>query len=472
MTASLFPFNPILIVDDEPEILKAFQIALGSAGINNVVLCWDSRKVIPILLEKKIEAVLLDLFMPHISGDELLSRIVGDFPEIPVIVITGNNEVDRAVQCMKTGSFDYMVKPVEKSRLISVVKHAIEIRRLRNENKLLKEHILSGKLKNPEAFSDIITQNRSMMGLFQYAESIAKSSQPVLITGETGVGKELMAGAIHNLSCRKGSLVTVNAAGIDDSRFSDTLFGHVRGAFTGAEKTRKGMIEVASGGTLFLDEIGDLSPDSQVKLLRVLQEREYFPLGADLPKIADIKIVVAMNEDPVTLMDSGKFRKDIYYRLCFHHIHLPPLRERLDDLPLLMNHFFEIAARELGKKTPTPPLGLVNLLSNYDYPGNIRELKSMIYDSVAGHDSKVMPMNLFEAHIKKRMPVGRTPSETFSSPQSVLFPDSGPVPTLEAATHILVAEAMKRSGNNQTMAARFLGISRQRLGRYLKAVVR
>lgn len=472
MTASLFPSNPILLVDDEPEILKGFLIVLGSTGINNIVLCQDPREVMSILSEKTIEIILLDLIMPHISGDELLSRIVVDFPEIPVVVITGDSEVDRAVQCMKTGSFDYMVKPVDKNRLISVVKHAIEIRRLQNENKLLKEHILSGKLKNPEAFSEIITQNRSMTGLFQYAESIAKSSQPVLITGETGVGKELMAGAIHKLSGRKGPLITVNAAGIDDIRFSDTLFGHIRGAFTGADKTRKGMIEVASGGTLFLDEIGDLCPDSQVKLLRVLQEREYFPLGADLPKIADIKIVVAMNEDPVILMESGKFRKDMYYRLCFHHIHLPPLRERLDDLPLLMNHFLEIAARELGKKTPTPPLGLVHLLSNYDYPGNIRELKSMIYDAVAGHDSKVMPMHRFEAYFKKRMPINRTISETLPSLQPVLFSDSGPVPTLGAATRILVAEAMKRSGNNQTMAARFLGISRQRLGRYLKAAVR
>jgi len=472
MTTSIFPPNPVLLVDDEPEILKGFQMTLGSAGINNVLLCRDSRTVISILSEDKIEVILLDLFMPHISGDELLSMIVDDFPEIPVIVITGNNEVDRAVRCMKAGSFDYMVKPVEKSRLISVVKHAVEIRRLQNENKLLKEHILSGKLKNPEAFSEIITQNRSMTGLFQYAESIAKSSQPVLITGETGVGKELMAGAIHTLSGRKGSLISVNAAGIDDNQFSDVLFGHVRGAFTGADKVRKGLVETADGGTLFLDEICDVSPYSQIKLLRLLQEREYFPLGADLPKISDVKIVVATNHDPAALMESGKFRKDLYYRLCFHHIHIPPLRERLDDLPLLTDHFLKMAAREFGKKTPTPPLGLVSLLSNYDYPGNVREFKSMIYDAVAGHDSKVMSMHRFEAYIKKRWPFGRTLPELFPGPQSIRFFDSEPIPTLEKATGLLVAEAMKRSGDNQTMAARFLGISRQRLGRYLKSGMR
>ncbi|MDA3791093.1 MAG: sigma-54 dependent transcriptional regulator [Desulfobacula sp.] len=472
MTPSLFPPNPILVVDDEPDILKGFQMALGSAGINNLLLCQDSRKIMPILLENKIEVILLDLIMPNIPGEELLSMISDDFPDIPVIIITGNTQVDMAVRCMKNGTFDYMVKPVEKKRLVSGVERAIEIRRLQNENQLLKEHILSGELKNPESFSEFNTQNRSMTGLFQYAESIAQSSHPVLITGETGVGKELLARAIHTLSCRKGPLITVNAAGIDDNTFSDTLFGHIRGAFTGADKVRKGMVEHAFGGSLFLDEIGDLKPDSQVKLLRLLQEREYFPLGADLPQIADIKIIAATNRDLAELQESGQFRKDLYYRLCFHNLHIPPLRERLNDLPLLMSHFFEETAREFGKKTPTSPLGLINLLSNYHYPGNIRELKSMIYDAVASHHSKIMAMKRFEAHIKKRSPFGTTIPELFPAKQSVWFPDSEPIPTLEKATHLLVAEAMKRSGENQTMAARFLGISRQRLGRYLKAGIR
>jgi DNA-binding NtrC family response regulator len=473
MKPSLFPPNPVLLVDDEPDALKGFQMILGSAGINNILLCQDARKVMPILLENKIEVILLDLIMPHITGEELLSIIADDFPEIPVIVITGNAEVDTAVHCMKTGTFDYMVKPVEKNRLISGVKRAIEIRRLQNENQLLKEHILSGELKHPEAFEDFNTQNSTMIGLFQYAESIAQSSQPVLITGETGVGKELMARSVHTLSRRKGSLVTINVAGIDDNIFSDTLFGHICGAFTGADKSRKGVVENAFGGTLFLDEIGDLSPHSQIKLLRLLQEREYFPVGADLPKIADCKIIVATNRDLASLQATGQFRKDLYYRLCFHHIHIPPLRERINDLPLLMKQFFEAAARDLGKKTPGLPLEMPILLSNYHFPGNIRELKSMIYDAVAGHGSKVMSMDRFKIYIKEKTAIDSLPETgKFMSHRNKWFSDSEPIPTLEKATGLLIAEAMKRSGNNQTMAAGFLGISRQRLGRYLKSLSR
>ena len=230
--------------------------------------------------------------------------ISAEYPDLPVIVITGDTDIQLAVRCMKKGTFDYMLSPVEQSRLISGVKRAIEIRRLHNENQALKEGILSGQLKNPEAFREINTQNRAMIGLFQYAESIVASPLPVLITGETGVGKELIARAIHQLSSRKARLVTVNAAGIDDNTFSDTLFGHISGAFTGGEKPRRGMVEHATGGTLFLDEIGDLSPTSQVKLLRLLQEREYFPLGADLPKIADIRVVVATNKDLVLMQET------------------------------------------------------------------------------------------------------------------------------------------------------------------------
>ena len=195
-------------------------------------------------------------------------------------------------------------------------------------------------------------------------------------------------------------------------------------------------------------------------------------LGADSAQENRGSRAKVSNHDQATLMDSGKFRKDLYYRLCFHQIHIPPLRERLDDLPLLMDHFLKMASREFGKKIPTPPLGLVSLLSNYNYPGNIREFKSMVYDAVACHESKVMAMTRFEAYLKKREPLSRLLSESFPGLQSIRFSDSEPIPTLEKTIGLLVAEAMKRSGNNQTMAARFLGISRQRLGRYLKSLSR
>ena len=468
MKQPLFPSNPILLVDDEAEMIRSYKLVLRSNGINNVVLCQDSRDVMPLISKRKAEVVLLDLTMPFISGDELLPMIIGEFPEIPVIIITGNNEVDTAVQCMKGGAFDYMVKPVEKNRLLSGVSRAIEIRELQYENRLLKERILSGSLENPEAFSEIVTSNRSMGSLFQYVETIAKSPQPVLITGETGVGKELMAKAVHTISLRQGHFITANAAGIDDNIFSDTLFGHIKGAFTGADGRRKGLVEKASGGTLLLDEIGDLSANSQIKLLRLLQEREYLPLGSDLLKISDARIIVTTNYDLQALQESDRFRKDLYYRLRTHHLHIPPLRERLNDLPLLVNHFLEKAARSLGKKKPSPPAELITLLSNYHFPGNIRELETMIYDAVSNHKSKKLSMGRFQIHIKQERSAAGTAPEQFTPGHDSWFACSEPLPTLEQSNRLLIVEAMKRSGSNQSMAARLLGISRQRLGRQLK----
>jgi DNA-binding NtrC family response regulator len=253
--------------------------------------------------------MLLDLSMPHISGGELLSLVNKDFPEVPIIIITGSNDVETAVACMKSGAFDYMVKPVEKSRLISGVKRAIEIRELQRENRLLRARVLLGEMEHPEAFSEIITDSEAMRSIFQYIEAISNTSQPVLITGETGVGKELVARAIHRLSNRKGDFVPVNVAGLDDNIFADTLFGHKKGAFTGADQPRSGMIEQASGGTLFLDEIGDLSPASQVKLLRLLQDGEFFPLGSDIVKHSDARVVVATNQNLQAFRNQGGFAR-------------------------------------------------------------------------------------------------------------------------------------------------------------------
>lgn len=469
MNPSIFPSLPVLIVDDEIEILKGFEIALRSGGIKNILCCQDSRDVMPLLSRQEIGVILLDLTMPFISGEELLPMITRDFPEIAVIIITGNNEVEIAVKCMKARAFDYMVKPVEKSRLISGVRRAVEMRELQKENRLLKQYILSDELENPEAFSETVTNNKAMQSLFQYAESIAKSSQPTLITGETGVGKELMAKAIHTLSDRQGPFVSVNAAGIDDNIFSDTLFGHIKGAFTGANEMRKGLVEKASGGTLFLDEIGDLSPDLQVKLLRLIQEREYFPLGSDLPKMTDARIIVTTNQDIQALQKSGRFRKDLYYRLCTHHLHIPPLRVRLDDLPLLVDHFLEEASQSLSKNKPSIPGELITLLTNYHFPGNIRELQGMIHDAVSNHKSKKLSMDRFKAHIDQEHSFPEADSKQFPLKYDSWFPGSGPLPTLDQADQLLIAEAIKRSNNNRSMAARLLGISRQRLSRHLES---
>ena len=380
----MFPEQPILIVDDEKPILNSFKRVLYSYGIDNILLCEDSREVIPILNEKEIEVLLLDLAMPHITGEELLRSITSSFPEIPVIIVTGFNEVERAVECMRNGAFDYMVKPVEGSRLSSGVKHALEVRELQRENTSLKDHILSDQLTDTEAFKDIVTNNRAMFSIFRYMEAISRTSQCVLVTGETGAGKELVVRTIHRLSKRTGNFVAVNVAGLDDHMFSDTLFGHKKGAFTGAGEVRKGLIEKAAGGTLFLDEIGDLSKASQVKLLRLLQEQEYFPLGSDEIYQSTARIIVTTCRNLAKYQKEDKFRKDLFYRLQVHHIHVPSLRERLsDDLALLIDHFLTKSAQELGKKEHTPPPELLQLLGMYDFHGNVRELESLIFDAVS-----------------------------------------------------------------------------------------
>jgi len=322
-------------------------------------------------------------------------------------------------------------------------------------------------LKNPEAFAKIITQSPEMFSIFQYIESISPTLQPVLVTGETGVGKELIAKCIHRISCVKGSLVIVNVAGLDDNVFSDTLFGHVRGAFTGADKNRRGLVEQAVDGALFLDEIGDLSHASQVKLLRLLQEGEYLPLGQDDSKKTDAYIITATNEDLWKLQRAGKFRKDLNFRLRTHHVHIPPLRERTDDIPLLVDYFLEEAARILGKKKPTPPKELFMLLRTYSFPGNIRELRAMVFDAVSRHKSRLLSLDVFKAHIAKEQE-SRTMAMEPEVDENSPFRHLRELPTIKHSTRLLVAEAMRRAGGNQSIASKMLGISQPALSKRLK----
>lgn len=472
MIESVYPHFPIMLVDDEVQALNSFEMVLRSANMNNFISCQESRDVIPLLSQQEIEVIFLDLRMPHLSGEELLPIISSDFPEIPVIIITGANDVETAVKCMKLGASDYMVKPVEKSRLVTGARRVIELRELQRENQLLRAQVLSEKLEHPEAFSEIVTNSASMRSIFQYIEAISISPQPLLITGETGVGKELVAKAVHSLSNRKGAFIPVNIAGLDDTVFADTLFGHCKGAFTGAEQTRSGLVEQASGGTLFLDEIGDLNTASQVKLLRLLQDGEFFPLGSDVSKRSDARMVVATNQDLHALQESGTFRKDLYYRLCSHHIHIPPLRDRREDLPFLMEHFLEKASKTLAKKKPTPPEELLTLLSTYDFPGNIRELESMIFDAVSSHRSGKLSMEVFKSHIYQKHPTFEAYSRQLLSEKSTLISFSDQLPTLKQAEQLLISETLSRSNNNQSIAALSLGISRQALNKRLKTTTK
>jgi two-component system, NtrC family, nitrogen regulation response regulator GlnG len=410
--------------------------------------------------------VVLDLTMPYISGQTLLQHITTDYPEIPVILLTATNDLETGVQCMQAGAIDYLVKPVEASRLVASVRRALEVRALRAELLSLKERLLTDTPHHREAFAEIITQSKTMHAIFRYIEAIARSPQPVLITGETGTGKELVARAIHRVAGGPGEFVAVNVAGLDDTMFSDTLFGHTKGAFTGADRPREGLITQATDGTLFLDEIGDLVAASQVKLLRLLQDGSYYPLGADLPRQSRARIVVATNYDVSERLSAGLFRKDLYYRLRAHHIQIPPLRDRREDLPLLVNHFLEKAAQALQKPQPTPPLALYSLLKTYAFPGNVRELEAMVFDAVARHQGGLLSLQSFKVAIAAGPPAMHDETEpaTLMSLSS-LFPDR--LPTLSEAQGALIAEALRRADGNQGVAAGMLGLSRQALNKRL-----
>ncbi|MBF0439678.1 MAG: sigma-54-dependent Fis family transcriptional regulator [Magnetococcales bacterium] len=452
---------PIVLVDDEETVLFSSKIVLKTADVSPVVTMSDGRQLMAFLEENSAAVVVLDLVMPHPSGAELLPKIKERFPEIPVIVMTANQEVTIAVQCMKDGAFDYLVKPAENSRFISCVKRAIEVRSLRREVGTLKHYLLEDSLQHTEAFTAILTNSRKMRAVFQYIEAIAPSSEPVLIIGETGSGKELLAQAIHNVSHRNGPLVALNVAGLDDNMFSDTLFGHRKGAFTGANENREGLIAAAAGGSLFLDEIGDLKESSQVKLLRLLQERKYYPLGADGYMKTDARIICATNRDLKAMMAEKTFRSDLFFRLSSHQVRIPPLRERKEDIPLLTAQFLEEAAKNLKKTPPIPPAELFHLLNTYDFPGNIRELRAITFDAVARHQSGILSLERFRDSVYSNDPEkDSVPPFTQENPFKRL---SGKLPTLREAETLLLEEALERSQGNKSVAANLLGVSRQTL---------
>ena len=467
MNGTPYPDFSILLIDDEPDWLSSLALTLEScAAISNIVTCSDSRNAMTILDDGQVGLVLLDLTMPHLSGEELLEQIAERHPEISVIVVSGLNQLETAVRCMKLGAFDYCIKTDEEERIVGAVLRAVRMAEMRRGYQEMASRLVSRELHHPEAFAAIITADRSMLDIFSYVEAVAKSPQPLLITGESGVGKELIAKAAHSLSGCRGKLVTVNVAGLDDTVFADTLFGHVRGAFTGAEQLRRGMIEEAADGTLFLDEIGDLSIPSQVKLLRLLQEGEYFPLGSDLPKRLKARIIVATHQNLSEKEGTGTFRRDLYYRLRTHQVHLPALRERRGDIALLLDHFLEEATRILNKKKPTLPKGLARYLATYAFPGNIRELKAMIYDAVSVHRDRMLTMEYFIASIEH----SQQGAVHIVTPPPTQNPFAGfdELPTFSDAAFFLVLEAMNRSGGNQTLAARLLGISQPALSKRLK----
>ena len=350
-----------------------------------------------------------------------------------------------------------------------IAQRAVETRSLRSDNRQLTERLSSNRPKHLEVFSDIITQDSAMYSIFRQVESIAVTGDTVLITGETGVGKEKIAEAIHRLSGRSGAFVPVNTAESDDQLFSDMLFGHEKGAFTGADSDRQGLIEQASGGTLFLDEIGNIGTGSQLKLLRLLEGGQYYRLGDDTPRTSEARTVVATNRTIESLMTDGTFRDDLYFRLRTHHVHLPPLHERKEDIPLLVSYFLKRAAEGFGKKIPVPPSELFTLLSTYHFPGNIRELEGMVRDAVSRHKGGILSTESFRQEIDEQ--TSALHGSALPGAAEVGFAEAltnaRSIPSLKEVEPLVIEEALKRTDGNQAIAAQLLGISRQALNNRL-----
>ncbi|MDA8427747.1 MAG: sigma-54 dependent transcriptional regulator [Geobacteraceae bacterium] len=468
MNSKLRSQLPILLIDDDPVVLEIHVTALESEGIENVLTLTDSRKTVQFLEANPVALIILDLMMPHVSGQELLPVLIRDFPHIPVIVMTSSEDIETAVCCIKTGAVDYLIKPVEIERLLLSVENALRVTELSQENRSLREYLLNDRLEHPAAFDAIITTSKKLRAIFKYIEVVAKSDQPILVTGETGVGKELIARAIGTLSGRKGAFVTVNAAGLDDNMFSDTLFGHKKGAFTGADQPRDGLISTAAGGTLFLDEIGDLNEASQIKLLRLIQEQEFYPVGSDVLKKTDARLIVATNRDLSSLIDSSKFRKDLYYRLCAHQIQIPPLRERREDIPALLDHFLEKASRSLNKPKPALSREVTALLSTYHFEGNVRELYAMVSDAVARYSSGLLTLDCFVGLSGNESSLAHAEQmEPSREVDEALYRLFGRFPTIKEMEDYLTASAMSLTSGNQRSAAQLLGIARQTLSKRL-----
>ena len=419
----------------------------------DVVLLDDPRGLGAELAARPVDVLLLDLGLPHIDGETLLPALNRDHPHLPVIIVSGIGDAATAMRLVKQGAFDYLVKPVEAAALLGAVERALTFRRA-NTVPVARQDLIGPQ----SPFGRMVTASPSMFALFGYLQSVAPSPGPVLITGETGTGKELVARAVHEASHRTGPFVACNMGGLDDTLFTDTLFGHVRGSFTGAVGDRQGLVERAAGGTLFLDEIGDLPVASQVKLLRLLQEGEYQPVGVDLPRRADVRILAATSLDLEQRLADGRFRRDLFYRLCGHRAHLPPLRDRPEDLPVLIAHFLAQSTRVLGLRPLRIPTRVLDLCRGYAFPGNVRELQALVHDAVSRSSGGSLSLEPF-----RRLESGQGPS--LPSP-TLQFPTR--LPTLEEVTRQLVLEALRRSDGNRAAAARLLGISRQALHQRLQ----
>jgi len=459
----------ILLVDGNREAREGLAVMLRK-HIGCVVLeCQSPAEALEALQDQAISLVITDLFGPRHGGIDLLKQVRADHPQVAVIVSVPYGDRDSVVEALRRGAIFYIHSPYDFEEAVIATARALEHRDL-----LVHQQKRSPKISKSDGFYGIIGQSPKMLRLFSILEKVAEDGESnVLIHGESGTGKELVARATHAYSPRKGkNFVPVNCAAIPDELLESELFGYVKGAFTGANQSKIGRIQYADGGTLFLDEIGDLSQSSQIKLLRLLQEREYLPLGSDIARRTDCRMVFATHQQLDRLRDAGSFRKDLFYRLHAHHLHIPPLRERRDDLPLLVEQFLAEAAERLHKKKPAYPKELIALLNTYHFPGNIRELRNMIFDALSKHKSHLLSMESFKEYLGHQLPPGPGEDAVPAVPAETPFALFPTLPTLKEAGNLLVQEALRRASGNQAIAADLLGITRQALNWRLKQAER
>ena len=441
----------LLIADDEKNIRSGLELAFEDEGYT-VVTAADGKEAWENLQKNAIDLVITDLRMPEMDGYELLKRISAAYPTLPVIVLTGHGTIETAVETMRDGAVDFFTKPVDIDKLSLVVKKTISASSLAEQNRKLSEEI--EKLRKQQGYGKIIGKSGKIAALMQTVSQVAPTRATVLITGESGTGKELVADAIQSLSTRSDKpFIKVHCASLSQSLLEDELFGHEKGAFTGAVAQKKGRFELADTGTLFLDEIGEIDAATQVKLLRVLQERQFERVGGEKTLTVDVRVICATNRDLKKEVELGNFREDLYYRLNVVHVEVPPLRERKEDIELLSASFLSTFNREDGRKIEGFTPAARKAMFSYSWPGNVRELRNTVEAAVVLSRSNVIDIDDLPPQLRET-----------SGESTISF--SLPV-TMEEAEKGLILETISFCKGNKTKAADLLGIGRKTLHRKL-----
>jgi DNA-binding NtrC family response regulator len=442
--------NRILVIDDDVAVLNYFMILLTQTQRYYVRVLSDSANAFELIDSGQFDAILLDMDMPVVHGREVLKYVKEKHPDVEVIVITGVEDVQLAVESMKAGAYDYLCKPVDDSRLLLVLERALERSQLRGEISKLRDQVNLDGLRHKEMFQSVITQNKSFLRVLQRVDQIAESENYVLIWGESGTGKELIARAIHQISRRRDRpFIAVNAGTFASELFSSEFFGHERGAFTGAIQSKAGFFEKADGGTLLLDEIGELELPVQSKLLRVLQEGEYFRVGSTEKRGSDVRIIACTNKDLADEIEKGRFRRDLYYRLNICSVFLPPLRDREGDVELLANCFLEKHNRTNNKAISLIEQDVIELLEMYDFPGNVRELDNIIAEAVVVETGRTLTRRSLPRYVLNAVSYSRVSAVPSSERKSLSEIEA------EHIRHML-----ELTEGNRTAASEILGISR------------